>query len=346
MKKLLMIVIPILLLFGCQRGTGVLNPPKNIFYNESSMTITWDDIENANEYVIQVNEQIFNQTENLFDMSMFNTGDYQVKIKAIYDKGESYFSNALTIRIVKNIDIQFTFQDYLLKWSAPMDNLQYKVIIYGQDNQLLDEILTNEFEIEVNEQGYSRYQFEAYFYSNLVYQTTIHFDMSGYVYARGIEDLNIYTNINGVVKLDSFVLIAPTHYEMTESVLKLSQTTLESKMDGTYLFSIIGNEEIYYTWITITSIDSPKLISNPYVSYDGVDLIFDFELYGGIFLGLGSTPNIPSNMYSFVSNRLTINHTFIDQVILDQPERKTIIFSYVLENGPFTIVGYLSVNLK
>lgn len=81
------------------------------------------------------------------------------------------------------------------------------------------------------------------------------------------------------------------------------------------------------------------------MTYDNADLSFTFDLKGGIFEGLAANPGLDETDYGFNIDTLVISKAYIDSVILADSNRSRIIFSYVISNGPYTVIGYITVNL-
>lgn len=83
--------------------TSTLNIVENITYNESSFTFSWDAIENANEYTININgETIQVNTNNYFYIPTEEVTEF--KVKAIDTSGsyeDSAWSNIYTYNIQK-----------------------------------------------------------------------------------------------------------------------------------------------------------------------------------------------------------------------------------------------------
>ena len=117
-----------------------------------------------------------------------------------------------------------------------------------------------------------------------------------------------------------------------------------NKKEGIYCLEVRGSES-YYTFINYTSKPKPKLLSESVVIYDNDDLTFKFELYGGRFLGLSSTPNLTKDEYGFNDGVLTIKQAYIERVKKDNKDLNSIILSYAVDNDTGTIIGYLTIRL-
>ena len=65
----------------------------------------------------------------------------------------------------------------------------------------------------------------------------------------------------------------------------------------------------------ITSYERPSLTSSATVTYNNQDIQFTFDLKGGTFDGLTSTPEINQSNYMFDNQILTVNQAFIESIL-------------------------------
>lgn len=96
MKKLrlLIFVSAILCLLSVFTGCGAkkLSTPEGYSVDEETLLLTWDKVENADGYLLQINEQLIESRRNSYSLAELNEGTYSITIKARGD-GE-YFKDS------------------------------------------------------------------------------------------------------------------------------------------------------------------------------------------------------------------------------------------------------------
>lgn len=71
---------------GC--GKAKLSTPKNPTINEIAMTLSWDDVENATNYIVNANGKNYVVSKNSFELVNLEAGSYSLKVKSRNAKGE------------------------------------------------------------------------------------------------------------------------------------------------------------------------------------------------------------------------------------------------------------------
>ena len=74
---LLMCVL--MVLTGCKNR---LSTPTNLAIDQTSLTLTWDEVENATNYVIQVDDKSYVSSKTSYSLSKIEAGEYEIKVKA------------------------------------------------------------------------------------------------------------------------------------------------------------------------------------------------------------------------------------------------------------------------
>ena len=80
-----------------------LESPTNLSIDDN-MILSWNDVDGASEYVIEVDEHTFNTTSSNFDLSSLDFGEHSIKVKAMGDDGESNFSSPISFFASSNTD--------------------------------------------------------------------------------------------------------------------------------------------------------------------------------------------------------------------------------------------------
>ena len=153
MKKIILLFILLIVLYGCAESTYLNKYPKNIKYlNEA---LTWDHIDGAIGYRLMFDEDnIYEVTGNYFDASIIKNGTYEVTIQTILDPTDSNYSPVYSFTIdrvyptINHIEITGS----ILTWTNIPSAVSYT--IYAGDKQvssntnyiLLYDLYLDEFE--------------------------------------------------------------------------------------------------------------------------------------------------------------------------------------------------------
>lgn len=108
-----------------------------------------------------------------------------------------------------------------------------------------------------------------------------------------------------------------------------------------------GSIESAYTSAVTVTIEShkPHIVSLNKVTYANQDIGFMFELYQGTFTEVSGN-GITSSDYVIEDSKLTVNASYIDALLLAEPERETIILGYVITSADEITIGYLFIDIE
>ncbi|QWC00334.1 hypothetical protein KHQ88_01840 [Mycoplasmatota bacterium] len=134
MKKLAILLFLLMITFvGCQNKQ--LNAPENIAYDPEGVII-WDEVENADEYLVKLQGQEFTTDIALYDITDVITakGLYEVEIIALSDDFEDSESSTYTLKVDYNEDaeIDLRFQGDSLVWDEVFLASHY-LVTYGYE---------------------------------------------------------------------------------------------------------------------------------------------------------------------------------------------------------------------
>jgi hypothetical protein len=157
MKKLLSLTLLLILLTfmgACNKQTQ-LDSVKNISYN--NYALTWDEVEDAQEYLLSINEQEFSVSANYYPI--VHEGTYNIQIIA---RGEGFVDSKLTsyelvIDYNQNVDIVLIIINETVNWTEVEDATHYFLVI----NQDIIRVETNNFNIA----SYLNEDYQAYVYA-------------------------------------------------------------------------------------------------------------------------------------------------------------------------------------
>ena len=345
MKKLRVLTLLILIISGCQKEPIVsYAPPTDLAYDVESEIITWLSDDNVTGFVLSINDELFELSDKSFDFKDYPSGEYVIKVKALYGEEESRYTFPLRITLTKTEFMTIMIDD-LIRVDEISGAEYYNFEVF---NSLNESIFIQNSPLQVLEyddfQGLIKVEAKATFSAYTISNYAFLFDTDGYVYEKDTDGiiLDVDTVIHELFIDDT--ILEPSKYIQNNQELMISSTYLDTLADGTYLIKIQSTLD-YYTFLTITSVEKPTIVSTSIVEYNNSDLTFEFDLKGGTFNGLSAQPGLTSLDYDFTGNTLTINQSYIDQVITNEPSRNSIIFAYVISNGPYSIIGYITVNI-
>ncbi|MDA3931158.1 MAG: hypothetical protein PF513_00320 [Tenericutes bacterium] len=140
MKKIVGLLFLLVFAFvGCQNKQ--LSLPQNIVYDYEGFII-WDEVENADEYLINIEENEFVSQVAVFDITDIITekGIYDVEIIALADDYESSVPAIFSIGVDYNLNatIDLTIQGDSLIWE-PIFLANHYLVSYGFEFAIVDD---------------------------------------------------------------------------------------------------------------------------------------------------------------------------------------------------------------
>lgn len=345
MKKFTLILALILSLAGCSKKQVIYDPPKDLSYNEDTFKVSWTSVKDAISYEVSINDETYQTTDTYYDMSTFDTGIYAVKVKTIFKDNSSRYSLAINITIIKTVAVSVSLQGDTLTFESDTKDIIYQVTNYDYLGNVIGKDTLDKKTYKINSDiGFKRLDVKGLLNNLVIYDKTLRVNVDGYTYFSGDDYLLISQVIGNEVYLNG-LLLASSNYIDDENGLSLTKAYLETLDYGSYELRVEG-EDTYLTTLVLSETQKPKLTSNPSVIYEGSDVTFEFELYTGSFRGVYTNPTLEEGDYSFTNGVLTINKSYIDAVVLNEPDRKQIFFQYELTNNEVTVIGYLTILLS
>ena len=343
MKKLL-IGLLVIFLFSCKNNTPeLLDIPENLSFNQTTYTLTWNEVNGASSYVVYLDDSEYEVSTNAFVVPL-SSGDYEVKVKAINNKTASAYSSPISIEVIKLETFNYTVSENISFDVVPGAS-SYKMYAYSSTNTLIkEESVTTQINLD-EYIGVVRFELEAYFKTHKIANTSFKINFDLITYTKDTDDLEIqlYQTISSfhVNKIN----LTASQYALEENKVYIKNTYLDSLSDGIYVLSMTGTSTYYY-YMMITSYERPSLLSASVATYSNQDITFTFDLKGGTFDGLTGTPSINQNDYTFINQTLTISQSYMTQVLNQHPNLDSIVLVYLISNGPYSIYGYLTINIR
>ncbi len=351
MKRIFYIFLLILLLTGCRKKEEeiIFDVPTNIVQNGE--ILTWDSVEDATYYSVMIGLNEQTTIETSISLLSFENGSYDVQVRA-YNKSEhSIYSDTITIVIKRDYDIpqELSFDDGLISWSSLVDSTSYTLNINGETIEVFD----TSYNLSVVQNTIYEISIKANYQSgSSVFSETL------YVHTFSTADTVYDTDFNRLLPIGLDVILAdeisieaffvdgeyqPLSYITKDhEKLQFNGDWLTILSPGTYTFTLITLTSRIDINVTVYEDNNPTMLSSNTVIYNGEDMSFAFELFGGEISSL-SGQDITSDDYSITEDQITIYSSFIDGILNDNPDRETVIFSYTIRKDEDIKIGYIFI---
>ena len=344
LKKILVILFMVLFLTACQEDETIVevNPPR--FLRIVGNRITWEDIPDSEMYTLSINESDVTLDENYFMLSGLSMGTYVFKVKTKVNGVESIFSDEIShirtyplpiegVRIAQNSAI----------WEPIGNGVTYRYEVKGETTDFTGEGDLPAIDFSDATDPIVSVTITALFEGVTISSYTTDIDLNLYHYFDETQDFEIDVELSPTKVWIDFEELTGDLYTFDSNTLIISKNYLKTLSKGLYNVHVESDMDYYFT-INVLKIGKPHIVSNPEVEYQGEDLSFTFELYEGVMGGINGN-GITSSDYTIEGSILTISKEYINQIILNEPNRKTIVLTYVLINGPINIYGSVFINL-
>ncbi|MDX9808144.1 MAG: hypothetical protein RBS87_06285 [Acholeplasma sp.] len=339
----LLLIIPLLLviLMGCTTSSD-LKAPSDFRFEDGFLY--WTEVKGAEHYVIEINGINQLAYNNKFDLEDFNTGNYTACI-ATFSKGKlSPFTNLIQFKLIQNEELSnLTITGTEISWDA-MEGLTYQVSIKNVETRetFVQNLLQNMYNYESLEDGLYDIEIKVVLDEIVVTSKSIRFEIGSFDYvieAGMVLDIETPDNIFA----GETPLVLDEDYTVDEYGLIIDSEKIDA-LTNHFVLTTTKDDITVYRYVRLVTIDIPAIVSSGSTTYTGVDMVFTFDLKGGSFQGLGGN-DIAFDDYDFTNNTLTIYASYIDEIIQEDVNRQMLILTYVLQNDPHVVIGYLFITL-
>lgn len=328
------VLILLLTVFSCNNRP--IAGPLDVKYDHINCTLHWSEVEGASYYLLDLNGEKLESDNNYYSLFNYSNGIYRVKIKAIFKKKESTYSNTLTFEISDNVEVLVYSDGEYLYWEE-IENGIY-VIDYEDDSSVKSIILTeNKFKIpETLKTKSSIMSLSMYFDDYLITTKDIILDYNLRRYYN--EPYEIIINGAETIFINGEEIKAG-YYIYSDKVI-LSSKFIEQFKEPFYLY-INGDENLLAkVEIGINLFDLKSFYIQPFV---GDDVKYDFDFRGFEIEEINGL--IYNKDYKIEGNMLIIKQSFIENYINKNPLDERIKLNLVLKKGDFIKDWYLEIDL-
>lgn len=343
-KQYLFVLLFVIFLSACKNTESLeINPPRFLRVDEEQ--VTWESIDNRDNYILNINGVDHNLEDNVYDLSNLDIGSYVFKVKVVIDEKESPYSNTIEYDWVYTVPISnITIEGNTVTWNQITSDDNYHVELSGDKTDIEFDTTTPRIDFSEYEDVIFQVVINVYYGGNLISNNEFIVDFYSYTYYDETQDFLI----DGVESLDTIYFgneeLSNALYTFESNSLSISKVFLIDKPVGSYQVQLM-NEIPYYFMIDIIQVSKPHIVSSSEFDYTGEDIIVLFEVYEGQISWINGH-QMSDFDYEIQVNQLTIFHEYIDTIIANEPDRDTLVIAYTLVNGPYTVYGAIIINLR
>lgn len=351
MKKIFFVLLLVFMLTACKNNSSSksLDAPINLAF--SGETLSWDVVEDATYYTVYVEDVKVETVDSQILLIDFDNGNYDLKVMANSATSTSAYSEILQITINRQFDIpqNLSFEDSLVSFSTVENALSYNITI----NDELINVLTNTYFLVTSPNKVYEITVQAVFERGESVQSSIKsfhtYDRANstyYVEFNRLLTIGLDIVLEEEITLEAFYInnlnYLTSYIEIDGQKLTFDNNLLTLLAIGQQRITLITEDSRIDIVLTIIEDDKPTLISSEEIDYIGQDITFKFALFDGDFSVI-SGADIGDEDYVINGDELTIKSTFIDDLLVLDPNRRTVILSYVLALGEDKTIGYLFI---
>lgn len=258
----------------------------------------------------------------------------------------------VTINRTYDIPQNLEFSEGIISWdemiSATSYNLKVNGVVLESDNNTysLETISDTLYEVTVQ----AVYQSETSSWSNHISFHT--YDVVGDSYQKQFNRLlpiNLDLNLPYNIDIEAFYVDEETysinHLIVDGLRISFDYSFLSTLNVGEHTITLITDAIRIDVAVDIFEEEDSTIVSSNTVDYQGVDITFSFMLFDSVIDSINGS-DITSNDYIINGDELTISSSFIDALLLENPDRRTVIFSYTLASDENISIGYLFINTQ
>lgn len=340
MKKITLIIslLGVLLLVGCQNQNQIIAGPKNVYYDNDTYILSWDSVEGAIEYELVINDEKQRLTTTTFDLKDYDHGVYLIKVKAILTNKESIYTSTHSFFINKVTDVYMYADKNKIYWNdivGAIYVLSYKEMFSQEVTTVQPK--TNEFKIpDVLKDTNTTITLKTYYNKQLLMTSTLelNFNMVLGFYESDYEIEVSNPNalyMNGVLVEEGFSLI-PNKVILSKELI--------ADYSGETQVSVTGDsncsQNVYFTNEILV------LLTDKTQTYQGEDIVYEFILNGFDFV----SEDVFNGMFTFEDATLTIQKEFFETYKEPNPNKTFFGINVVFKKGEtHTILVYLEILL-
>ena len=355
-KKLLIILLFLIILTGCQMQDPAVLYPENIrIMNE---VLLWDDVEDATSYTVSINDETHKTTELSFDLNYLENGTYQIKIMTHKDLLSSRYTPVMTytlardytapqnVSITDGIFLTWDIIEFATSYTIFIDDIESATtLVNSYDLSILTFSTNTLYKIEV----VGHYGVHQTLKSDsIAYHNYVSLDLDIQETYTLNQQTPLTLSFSNPLTIDQVllgdVILPASSYTYSLGQLEIDHSIFESLDLGVYELFILTTTGSIKVTLTVMNPERPYMISDGNVEYTEQDIVLEFNLIGGLFNGLSGNGILESD-YDFEGSTLTINSSYVENILSSNPDRETIILTYLLKKDTHTVIGYIFINI-
>lgn len=326
---------------------STLSIPSQMVFQDNTKTLEWDSVLNATSYQLLINDVAYESNLNRFSFDAFYPGTYEVRVRSVSETVYSDYSPVYTIVLrIGGIDL-LRFNQHVLLLQEVAFASRYSLDLYENQNLVSTHSSSiPEFLFPAGANSSMRIVLSAWVDEILLANSTfnlaslIQFDLNMIEESIIVPFLSDLDSIR--INDDSINPSFITH-DLINEVTRIDFQAFEQLAVGRYLL-LIESSISTIVQLVVTENKEPELLGDSLIRYRGTAVVFEFALYGGELNQLTGYYITP-NDFSFDGRFLTIHTSFIEQMIIQNPNQKYLMLTYVISNTPYSELGYLLIQL-
>lgn len=349
-KKGMGIIMLVFFLVGCQ--ANALAPPENIRVEDS--ILVWDAVEGASSYVVKIQEEEHTTQTASFDLSVFPEGTYQIFVQSVKGTKTSVWSSVFVWN-KEALDFQITnlsYQNAVLSWNSLGTEVSYWVRIeeeeYHVETALFD---FAQHDIPINQMytvGVRADQDDSLESSIVVYYYQTRAEQTRSFLTTSLDELFFLLELEQGelhrIFLGQDIIEYDLFHVMNESLWV--DTLFLQSFEESLAFVIdtsLGRTVVHVTYVEERM---PHIVSENQIQYIPMqDVAVTFALYQGSFdLLVGN--DITETDYRIENGILTIDASYFEAILQENPDRQTVILQYYLSFQEESTWGYLVIRMQ
>jgi hypothetical protein len=327
-----------------------LPTPTNL--SQQGDLLTWDAVEDAAYYTIEINGDEIRVSETEYSLLELRNGTYNVRIRANRMGSHSAFSDSLEVVIDRTYDNPRALRliDGALMWDIDGTPESYEVRVNGVTDTTTDmgrTLLLEEntfYDIQVRAiypGGESSWSLSLYHHTYATATTTVELSFNRLL-PLDLETELVVTNPIALFRNNDGFLV--DGLLSGSDPLTIQASWLAVLEVGQHTIDVIDANGRTTITLDVYEDDKPVLLDPNTIAFTGIDLSFTFALFGGEITSIDGQ-GITEDDYTIDGETLTIQASFFQGIIDDDPDREMIILSYQLTHDDDITLGYLFVSV-
>ncbi len=319
--------------------------------------LSWNPVTEAGYYELEINGVVTMLARTTYDMTDYPDAVYSIRVKAVAGSRNSGFSELVEVTLLLHPEIPWglLITDDVLTWNETPGAIGYEVL-YGETALPVTE---NSYDLltlpenalyTLSVRSVFAYDVKSGLSVSMFYHSYHEpYSAFGFRFNKNAAEafsVNLTGEslcIDGVLAWDGS-LLEEAAYTIVDEIITISSEYLLTVPYGERILLILTSAGFVTLEIEVVDDRQPYMISLSNVTFTGVDVILDFEVYDGLIVNLSGN-GITAADYRIEGSHVTINAAYIAGKFSENPDRVTLILGYYLSANDHITIGYVFIKL-